>query len=74
MRKRREKNEKLTQAELDQLRAKFTGMTGYQLDIEYKAIHNACRSPDHLPSPSLMQEFVQVWKELRRRKQFPRIS
>jgi hypothetical protein len=74
VRRRQEKNEKLTQAELGELRVKLREMTSYQLAIEYKAIHNACRSPDHLPSPSLIQELVQVWKELRRRRQFPRIS
>jgi hypothetical protein len=34
VRRRQEKNEKLTQAELDELRVKFRGMTGYQLGIE----------------------------------------
>jgi hypothetical protein len=73
VRRRQEKNEKLTQAELDEIRRKYRGLPDWELDIAYKACHNACRSPEHLPSPSLIQEFVQVWKELRRRKRVPRI-
>ena len=68
-----ELNEKLTEAELVEFRAKLSKMTENEVLIEYKAAHNASSRPDiRTPSPSLMQKLIQAWKELRKRRSFPR--
>jgi hypothetical protein len=59
--------EQLTPSELLELRRKLEGMPHHELEIFYKATHNACRYVMRLPSPRLMQELVQAWKILRTR-------
>jgi len=37
-----------------------------ELEAYYKVCHNSCRYDDmRVPSPQMVQEFVQVWKRLR---------
>jgi hypothetical protein len=43
-------------------------MPHHQLEIYYRSTHNACRYVNRLPSPRLVQELVQAWKELRQRR------
>jgi len=43
-------------------------MPRHQLEIFCRATHNACRYVTRLPSPRLIQEPVQAWKELRQRR------
>jgi hypothetical protein len=61
-------NEQLSPAELEELRQRLAAMSRQELEISYKAFHNACRyNPLRAPCPLVMQEFVQAWKEYRRR-------
>jgi hypothetical protein len=59
--------EQLDQAELGALRDRLAQMPRHQLEIFYRSTHNACRYVMRLPSPRLIQELVQAWKELRQR-------
>jgi len=59
--------EQLTAAELAELRCKLEIMPRHELEIFYKATHNACALRVRLPSPRLIQELVQAWKTLRAR-------
>jgi hypothetical protein len=43
-------------------------MVEHQLEIFYRATHNACSFRVRLPSPRLIQELVQAWKVLRARQ------
>ena len=59
--------EQLTSAQLVELRSQLGAMSLNELEIFYRATHNACRySGIRVPSPRIMQEFVQVWTALRR--------
>jgi len=59
--------EQLTSAQLVELRSQFGAMSLNELEIFYRATHNACRySGIRVPSPRIMQELVQAWKELRK--------
>lgn len=60
--------ETLTPAELGALRTRLEGMKTYELEIFYKATHNACRYEvnGRVPCPRIVQEFVQAWKALRK--------
>jgi len=58
----------MTQQQLEEHRAKLAAMKDWEVEHDYQASHNACRSIFHLPSPSMVQQFVQAWKELRRRR------
>lgn len=59
--------EQLTPAELGELRRRLAAMPSHELEIFYKATHNACRyAAGKLPSPRILQELVQAWKELRK--------
>jgi len=58
--------EQLSAAELEELRQRLAAMPRHEVEIFYKAIHNACRYTFRLPSPRLIQELVRAWKELRR--------
>jgi hypothetical protein len=60
--------EQLCEAELAELRNRLAGMSGNEIEIFYRATHNACRYVTRLPSPRLIQELVQAWKELRQRR------
>ena len=62
-------NDKLTEAELEEFRIKVEGLSRAQLETEYKVLHNRCRY-EHMrvPSPQIVQEFVQVWRRLRKLK------
>ncbi len=59
--------EQFTASELLELRRKLEAMPRHELEIFYKATHNACRYVMRLPSPRLIQELVQAWKILRTR-------
>ncbi len=65
VRRQQERNERLTVEQLDHYRMSLRTMNDWQLETEYRATHNAARSTRHLPSPRLMQELIQLWKELR---------
>jgi hypothetical protein len=58
----------LTLGELVELRKRLAAMPIHELEIYYKASHNACRyTGTHPASPRLMQEFVQGWREMAKR-------
>ena len=62
-------NEMLNEAELAALRQRLSAMTLHDLESFYKATHNACRYTEtRAPTPAVVQEFVQAWKQLRRAK------
>lgn len=42
-------------------------MSDAEIMMEYKAAHNACAYRHWPPAPVVIQEFVQVWRELRKR-------
>jgi len=67
VRRHREGSEKLSVQELGELRKRLAGMSRSDLDIFYKATHNACSYAVRLPPPIMIQELVQAWKELRKR-------
>ena len=57
---------RLSEAELDEFREKVSRMDRRELEAYYKVCHSACRYDDmRVPSPQMVQEFVQVWKRLR---------
>jgi len=60
--------ETLTVSELEELRTRLGGMKPFELEIFYKATHNACRYSvnGRVPCPRAIQEFVQAWKALRK--------
>ena len=60
--------DQLTPAELTELRQRLASMKRHELEIYYKARHNACayNIENRVPSPRLIQEFVQAWKALRK--------
>lgn len=57
--------EQMTSSELLELRRKLESMPRHELEIFYKATHNACALRVRPPSPRLIQELVQAWKILR---------
>jgi len=59
--------EQLNPSELQELRRTLEKMPRHELEIFYKATHNACAYRLRLPSPRLIQELVQAWKTLRGR-------
>jgi hypothetical protein len=65
---RHSSKEQLTQEELAELRRKLSTMSQAELEMHYKATHNACRSPARLPSPGMVQRLVQAWRELWKRR------
>jgi hypothetical protein len=57
---------KLSERELAEFRASVEKMDRRDLEAYYKVSHNWCRYDDmRVPSPQMVQEFVQVWKRLR---------
>jgi hypothetical protein len=60
--------ETLTTVELEALRVRLSAMKPFELEIFYKATHNACRYNvnGRVPCPRAIQEFVQAWKALRK--------
>ena len=60
--------ERLTPEQLAELRQRLSAMTRHEVEILYKATHNACRYEvnGRVPSPRIMQELVQTWRMLRR--------
>ena len=60
--------ETLSVGELEELRARLDAMKPFELEIFYKATHNACRYAvnGRVPCPRAIQEFVQAWKALRK--------
>jgi hypothetical protein len=61
-------SDKLTEDELDTLRRRLSAMSMQELRIYYSASHAACHYVLKVPSPKLMQELVQAWRELYKRK------
>jgi len=59
--------DQLSSQDLVELRKQLAEMSRSTLDNFYKATHNACAYAIRLPPPSMIQELVQAWKELRRR-------
>jgi hypothetical protein len=58
--------EQLSADELVELRRQLAAMTQHELATFYRATHNACRYDMKLPSPRMIQELVQAWKQLRK--------
>lgn len=58
--------EQLAAADIQELRRRLEQMPRHDLEIFYRATHNACRYVMRLPSPRLIQELVQAWKILRK--------
>ena len=60
--------EQLTTLELKELSDKLSAMKQFEVEIYYKATHNACRYDinGRVPCPRAIQELVQAWKALRR--------
>lgn len=59
-------DQKLSEAELAAFRDRVAQMPRRELEAYYRVCHNACRYDDmRVPSPRMVQEFVQVWKRLR---------
>jgi len=60
--------ETLTTVELEALRVRLSAMKPFELEIFYKATHNACRYNvnGRVPCPRAIQEFAQAWKALRK--------
>jgi hypothetical protein len=61
--------QKLSEQELTDFRARVAKMDRHELETYYKVCHNACRYDDmRVPSPQMVQEFVQVWRRLQELK------
>jgi hypothetical protein len=59
--------EQLTPEELEELRRRLAAINLHELEIFYKATHNACRyEAGRVPCPRVIQELVQAWKLLRK--------
>ncbi|MEI9976244.1 MAG: hypothetical protein WDO73_31880, partial [Ignavibacteriota bacterium] len=60
--------ETLSALELAALRQRLADMKPFEVEIYYKASHNACgyNVNGRVPSPRAVQEFVQAWKALRK--------
>jgi len=58
--------EQLDRAQLAELRTRLAGMTQNELATFYRATHNACRYEFRVPSPRMIQELVQAWRQLRK--------
>lgn len=59
--------EQLTPAELADLRRRLSEMSLNNLEIFYRATHNACAySGVRVPCPRVIQELVTAWKALRK--------
>ena len=58
--------EQLSAEQLVELRRKLDSMPQRELAIFYRATHNVCRYDMKLPSPRMIQELVQAWKQLRK--------
>ena len=56
----------LTRQQLADYRQQLAGMSKEELVIGYKAAHHVCgRIDKRVPSPRIIQELVQIWKQLR---------
>lgn len=61
-------DDQLTVEQLIELRKGFAEMSRDDLMIKYKCCVTAFGHPEiRLPSPECVQQFVQAWRELRRR-------
>jgi len=58
--------EQLSAADLDGLRRRLAAMPRYELEMFYRATHNACRLETRLPAARMIQELVQAWRELKK--------
>ena len=60
---------KLNRQELEEFRRGLEKMPRSELEMYYKACHSACRYEDmRVASPQVVQQFVQVWRRLRKLK------
>jgi hypothetical protein len=60
---------KLNRQELEEFRRGVEKMTRSELEVYYKACHNACRYENmRVASPQVVQQIVQVWRQLRKLK------
>jgi hypothetical protein len=64
------RREMLTPQQIAEFRARLRAMTDAEILLHYKAAHNACVYRHWPPAPIVIQEFVQVWRELRSRDGF----
>lgn len=58
--------EQLDRAQLDEVRKRLAAMPQHELAMFYRTTLNACRYEVRLPSPRMIQELVQAWKQLRK--------
>jgi hypothetical protein len=52
---------------IEEFRKRLAVMTDSKLQMTYKAAHNGCTYRHWSPAPAVVQEFVQVWREMRKR-------
>jgi len=55
-----------SQDELKKWRDALTYLPLQVLQIRYRRMAEACGNPQRLPTPGMIQEFVTIWKVLRR--------
>lgn len=59
----------LTREELKSLQQKLAGLSVLEVEAFYRSAHHRCTlQPVALPSPQSIQELVQAWKVLRKRR------
>jgi len=64
-RSKKDATTKLSIEELEVYRVEVSALDRRSLEIRYKALHSACRYEDmKVPSPEIVQQFVQVWRRL----------
>jgi hypothetical protein len=61
------RREKLNAEQLAEFRRRLATLSDAEIITQYKAALNACVYRHWPPAPVVVQEFVQVWKELRKR-------
>ena len=61
------RREKLNAQQLVEFRRRLATLSDAEIITQYKAALNACLYRHWPPAPVVVQEFVQVWKELRKR-------
>ena len=63
------REETLSRQSLIEYRQRLQTMDSDSLDAEYRRLHGRCAySPRRVADAIMIQEFVQVWRELRRRQ------
>jgi hypothetical protein len=61
-----QRREQLDKTQLEELRTLLSAMPEHELALFYRTTLNACRYEVRLPSPRMIQELVQAWKQLRK--------